>query len=60
MDSHMDDTTEAMPYDVAPFAEMIEYAFILAALARSKREGEEGGSSFWMGMPPTFAVDQAT
>ena len=56
----MDDTTEAMPYDVAPFAEMIEYAFILAALARSKREGEEGGSSFWMGMPPTFAVDQAT
>ena len=31
----------------------------MAEVARSEREGEVGGRTFWIGEPPTVAVDQA-
>lgn len=39
----MEETTEAIPYEVAPLAAMMEYALVLAEFARSEREGEVGG-----------------
>jgi hypothetical protein len=60
MDSQMEDTTEAMPYAVAPFALMIEYALFLAEFASSWGEGDEGGRRSLREEPPILAEDQAT
>jgi hypothetical protein len=60
IDSHMDETIEAMPYEVAPFAEMIEYALIMVFFSNVDRDGEDAGRRDWRGEPPMVAVDQAT